>query len=1162
MSEQYWIRFDLDGIESKYVFEGNTIELPKPNEKEGFKFTGWMDDNNKIFKDKYTPTSDIVFKPIWMPDYLTTCFTKNGQIKIKKCSVPDKNKIDIPYGVSIIGQKVFSKYYNLEEISLPDSLKIIDDSAFENCQNLRKICIPKNVEKISKCAFANCKALSELTINPGLKEIDNCAFKSCEALQYLELPETITRVGIEAFRFCKSLKTIKILSETVKIGTCAFFDCKCLDKLYFANPPSDDELKYYINCYVSISKLNKNKEVNEQVSNTIEDELEFQNKIINFFKSKADILLQYDIDCNNLDNAIADNNIIISFNTKVKSFSWIFDLSTKKDTAILNDSEFKFKSDNLENKFNEVINVFKESLTIDSILKTIEDYRNDENIKDSAINTLNELDVSKSDESRISEFLESYNKNKTKTLKTELQDSIKRSIFISKQVLNAFNQYPDLKESLNEIEEKMMTSPTSELLKYFTDKKRLVYLGDLLKIRIKNNCKHRLLFCFGNKIDSARKDDIYLVSYDTDHQDFNQYKRLDPNKISYSLYKYPFKLDVNQEKISRQLNKSLICVGCAGSGKTLISANMYSHIVNDKFKNTEIVNPENLLYLTYNDHTLRSAKDLIKSMTTGVINALSITDFFKRIINTKITIIDEENFYSWWNKYIESNKLTNHQKDREISDFKNKYTSRFVYILYRGIYKGSLVNWNEENINAKHLSKDDFIKECNEQESSMSKEEIKTLIFIFDQYQEYLDDNNLIDDNDLARLVSTRKNKEISYERLIIDEVQDLTERQLEAIISCSNDNRFYLFGDQNQSINPTILDVDKIEGCFKSKDKQLNKSDEMKKSYRFTPRLATYINYLNNLRDQNIGSIGVNNIETSAIEEDEQKHKAGYCMNEKLISSFLERTMITPNSRIIVPDIETKKELVQKLGENSDTRILTIFESKGLEWDYVILYHMLTNNEKEILEILQGNAKKSTLHRMIFNEFYVGCTRAKYSFVILEANNINKEIKDKFLIDPISKITSKEEINFYLGNNNTSEDWFKEAINDFKNEQYKSAKADFKNSNDSEKDSWIELCDIMIKKDFNLENANKMKSKIETLPQAITIYEHLGNTNQVNLLKSRLREKRLTIQDIDSIFRKENLTEQEKNHIFENYKDYYDQKFKEMTVKFKNIKERIDNLK
>lgn len=321
MSEQYWIRFDLDGIESKYVFEGNTIELPKPNEKEGFKFIGWMDDNNKIFKDKYTPTSDIVLKPIWIPDYLNTCFTNSGCLKIRKCRTTNENIINIPFGVSIIGARAFSNCSNLEEITFPDSLITIEDSAFENCKNLRKVCIPKNVEKISKCAFSNCKALSELTINPGLKEIDNCAFKSCEALQYLELPKTITRLGIEAFRFCKSLKIIKILSETVKIGTWAFIDCENLDKLYFANPPSDDELRYYINCYVSISKINENIETKEDLSNTIEDEGEFQNKIINFFKSKADILLQYEIDCNNLDKAIADNNITISFNTEFKSFS-------------------------------------------------------------------------------------------------------------------------------------------------------------------------------------------------------------------------------------------------------------------------------------------------------------------------------------------------------------------------------------------------------------------------------------------------------------------------------------------------------------------------------------------------------------------------------------------------------------------------------------------------------------------------------------------------------------------------------------------------------------------------------------------------------------------------------------------------------------------------
>lgn len=66
--------------------------------------------------------------------------------------LPEYRKLEIPEGVSVIGEKTFLNSV-LEEISLPESLERISWMAFGFCKRLRKVIIPKNVSYIGPFAF-------------------------------------------------------------------------------------------------------------------------------------------------------------------------------------------------------------------------------------------------------------------------------------------------------------------------------------------------------------------------------------------------------------------------------------------------------------------------------------------------------------------------------------------------------------------------------------------------------------------------------------------------------------------------------------------------------------------------------------------------------------------------------------------------------------------------------------------------------------------------------------------------------------------------------------------------------------------------------------------------------------------------------------------------
>lgn len=109
--------------------------------------------------------------------------------------------VDIPQGVTSIGNHAFEACFALEEVTIPQSVTSIGLIAFGGCCKLTTLSLGENVETIGGGAFFRCSSLSNITIPKKVKVIESGysgtpsfygTFAYCSSLKYIILPAELT----------------------------------------------------------------------------------------------------------------------------------------------------------------------------------------------------------------------------------------------------------------------------------------------------------------------------------------------------------------------------------------------------------------------------------------------------------------------------------------------------------------------------------------------------------------------------------------------------------------------------------------------------------------------------------------------------------------------------------------------------------------------------------------------------------------------------------------------------------------------------------------------------------------------------------------------------------------------------------------------------------
>ena len=139
--------------------------------------------------------------------------------------------VNLPNGITTIGDEAFYECIKLTSITIPNSVTTIGVYAFRGCSSLTGINIPNNVTTIGNGAFYECTALASIDIPNSVTSIGVLAFCGCTELTSITIPNSVTTISGNTFSRCTGLTSITIPNSVTSIGESAFADCTGLTSI-------------------------------------------------------------------------------------------------------------------------------------------------------------------------------------------------------------------------------------------------------------------------------------------------------------------------------------------------------------------------------------------------------------------------------------------------------------------------------------------------------------------------------------------------------------------------------------------------------------------------------------------------------------------------------------------------------------------------------------------------------------------------------------------------------------------------------------------------------------------------------------------------------------------------------------------------------------------
>ena len=187
--------------------------------------------------------------------------------------IEDIEYLDLPEGLTTIGEYAFSGAKSIKDVVLPQSLIALHQYSFQNCYSLHTIAIGPNVSWIAQHAFNGCVSLTNLSVpdratdigyhafymvpnvegnatyignNAGARSVngiveepmvfdtqDRTRLRACSAFAkgYVRVPKGIKIINDNAFYLCFNITTVELPNSVQEVGGDAFTDCDAVETL-------------------------------------------------------------------------------------------------------------------------------------------------------------------------------------------------------------------------------------------------------------------------------------------------------------------------------------------------------------------------------------------------------------------------------------------------------------------------------------------------------------------------------------------------------------------------------------------------------------------------------------------------------------------------------------------------------------------------------------------------------------------------------------------------------------------------------------------------------------------------------------------------------------------------------------------------------------------
>lgn len=487
---------------------------------------------------------------------------------------------------------------------------------------------------------------------------------------------------------------------------------------------------------------------------------------------------------------------------------------------------------------------------------------------------------------------------------------------------------------------------------------------------IEQHAYDRSRFLRGARVDEERSLEAGTPTEVSIAESLTPVRYLHPGRAEFHVLDKPLSFDDRQAELFR-LPLPLVMVGCAGSGKTALTLTKLRELGGE------------VLYVTQSAYLAESAAGLYHAH--GYENEAQNVEFssYRALLESievprgrEVTLRD---FRPFFKRHEASLRFT---------------TAHQLFEELRGVIAADA---------AGVLTLEQYTA-LGVRQSIYPVQQRPAVYAFFAKYREWLAESGLYDSNLLAH--SYRPRAERKYDAVVVDEVQDLTNAQLSLILACAKDDRaFLLCGDANQIVHPNFFSWSKVKSLFYSREEEALAAPihVLDVNYRSSQAICRLANTLLEIKNARFGSIDRESTALVRPAAERAGRSLGLTKQDAVLRELNQRTRGSAQVAVIVLHEEQKAEARQRF---STPLIFSVHEAKGLEYDAVILYDIISSERAHFREITAGieakhlraeelvfarpkdkNDKSLEIYKFFVNALYVALTRAVDTVYIVESD-------------------------------------------------------------------------------------------------------------------------------------------------------------------------------
>ena len=448
---------------------------------------------------------------------------------------------------------------------------------------------------------------------------------------------------------------------------------------------------------------------------------------------------------------------------------------------------------------------------------------------------------------------------------------------------------------------------------------------------------------------------------------------LNPMQRTFNLLDKVISFDDDQVAVYAQ-QPPLIVIGSAGSGKTALTLEKMKETVGD------------VLYVTRSAYLVHNSRSLYYALgyenDAQSVDFLSFEEYLSSIQVPEGREMPYRDFAAWFARHRTASGLRDPQQLFEE-------------------FKGVITGLPTDN---PYLDREEYL-ELGIKQSIFSRDEREQVYDLFTKYLEFMRVEDYYDANILSHQYLTLV--QTCYDFVVVDEVQDLTNIQLQLILKSLREPRqFILCGDSNQIVHPNFFSWAKLKTFFYQQESQHAPTELIRilqTNYRNSPEITEVANRILKLKSARFGSI---DRESNYLVRS-NAHNQGTVLllaNDSALSADLnEKTRQSTRFAVIVMHPDQKS--VAKTHFQTPL-VFSIQEAKGLEYENIILYNFTSGDADRFREITKGvsnekllgtelsyarakdkSDKSLEIYKFYINALYVAVTRAVRNIYIVEDN-------------------------------------------------------------------------------------------------------------------------------------------------------------------------------